>query len=98
LLQLRRRRHPSLLLLDDVPRLVCEVPLLAGRDVDVVALGIGMRLQLCRLRRIVMDLAPSSETPDSDSTPAFKRSGSPVRFGAAARCTRRVSRAPISRS
>ncbi len=46
------RLHPALALLRDMPGLVRQVLLLARRDVDLLALRIGQRVQLRRLGRV----------------------------------------------
>ena len=54
LFELHGRPDAALGLLDDVPGLVWEMALLAGRDVDVGALRVGERVQLRRPRRVVV--------------------------------------------
>ena len=47
-LGLHGRLHTALMLLDNVPRLVGQVFLLAGRQVDIRSLRVGQGVELCR--------------------------------------------------
>jgi hypothetical protein len=92
--QLRRRLHPALGLLRDVPGLVRQMMRLPRREMDVAALGEGVGLELGRPRRIVMDADVVHRDSGQGLDAGLQPLGQPRGARPAPRHRRRFGRAP----
>ena len=92
------RRHPALRLLHHMPGLMRQVLLLAGRQVDVRALGIGQRAQPGRAGRVVVhfDAVHRQAGQRFDALPQRVRQSFRQDAGGGARCRQRHRPAAVA--